>query len=72
MSRYLKRVDRDDLNISQEAKNVLADSTINFYQDGEEYYYSDIYNSDRCPIVNLMYVGSIEDVEEMLIMLGEE
>lgn len=70
MSRYLKRVEDDDLNISREAKNILADSTITFYQDGQEYYYSDIYHSNKCPIANLTHVGSIENVEWMLT--GEE
>lgn len=65
MSRKLKRV--DDLNVSQKAKNIIADSTLTFYQDlNGDYYYSDIYNSKECPIASLMLVGSIEDVEDML------
>ena len=65
MSRKLQRV--DDLNVSKKAKNVIADSTLTFYQDlNGDYYYSDIYNSKECPIANLMLVGSIEDVEDML------
>ena len=65
MSRKLKKV--DDLNVSQKAKNIIADSTLTFYQDlNGDYYYSDIYNSKECQIANLMLVGSIEDVEDML------
>ena len=40
MSRKLQRV--DDLNVSQKAKNIIADSTLTFYQDlNGDYYYSD-------------------------------
>lgn len=66
MSRYLNQISARDMEISQEAKNVIADSTYSFYKDGDDYYYSDVQNSERCPIANLMYVGTIEDVEEML------
>lgn len=70
MSRYLSKISARDMEISQEAKNIIADSTLSFYQDGEEYYYSDIYHSNKCPIANLTHVGSIEDVE--LMLTGEE
>lgn len=66
MNKYLNKVSARNMEISQDAKNIIADSTLSFYQDGEEYYYSDIYNSDRCPIANLMYVGTIKDVEDLL------
>lgn len=59
-------------NLMKEVFNVLTDSTITFYQNGEEYYYSDIYNSQSCPIANLMHIGSLEDVKEMIIGLSED
>ena len=67
MSRYLNKISTRDMEISQEAKNIIADSTLSFYKDGEDYYYSDIHNASSCPIANLMYIGTIEDVEDMLM-----